>query len=142
MGSTLSSLQMTERTNVIHIAENVQRLLEGARWDHLLVASFAVDRARGRRIVHNDQAVHVGVEMGVVRQRRETTNLCITGESNADSVKRSDLDVNHLSGNQIHHLVVVSHAVRRFGNASPRVLEGRGVQQLRVKNTHSDSMDM
>lgn len=138
MGSTLSSLLLTERTSAVHIAENVQRLLEGTRRDHLLVARFAVDRTRGRRIVHDDQAVHVGMEMGVVGQSRETTNLRMTGENSSDSVKRSDLDVNHLSGNQIHYLVVVPHAMRRFGNASPCILEGRGVEQLCVKKPCSE----
>ena len=65
----------------LHIAQNIHSLLEGARRRQLLVAGLAVDRARRGRVVHDDQTVHVGVEVRVLRKGGEATDLIGMGNA-------------------------------------------------------------
>lgn len=73
------------------------------------------------------------MEMGVVWKGGEAANLVMMRDAYSNSIKGSNLNINHLSRSQIHDLVVVTNTMGSLGNALPSVLVGCGVEKVRIK---------
>lgn len=91
-----------------------------------------MNRTLSRRIIHDQYAIHIRMEVRSRWHCPHSPNLPLKLPKNRGyTVKRSDLDIEQLSGCEIEELVVVPHAVRSGNDAIPRVIDRRSVQKVK-----------
>ena len=111
----------------IHITQDHHGFMECSRRYKLLVSRFSMNWTWFGRIIHHNKTVHIWVEVRVVWQCRKTPQLHMKQLPMANSTKRSHLNINNGSINQIHHLIVVTYGMRSVCNSIPSIFHGSSI---------------
>lgn len=66
----------------LHVTQHLHRVIKASRRFHLLIARLAMNRAFSGRVVHNQHAIHIRMEVRTSRQCPHSPDLPLKSQNN------------------------------------------------------------